>query len=203
MRHQGRALEALTIATEALDEADRCTWSDQSSATRLYARLERGRCLLELNQEEKGVVELRQVVDGQSLPTAYPRLGAHRSLVRAYRATGNLGAAKEHLRVCLDVAMGDSPNVVLRKVGAVAAAEELVRGSDETTMLASRVELERAWAMCFGGVAVEAVRASWIYRRCCSVDALPCSGATQVVQAVVEAHSDPRRAIRHPHPPSA
>jgi hypothetical protein len=98
------------------------------------------------------------VIAGQGLPAAYPRLGAHRSLARLLALRGEETQASLHLRFCVEIAARPGP-LLLRRVGAVAAAEALLSGAP----VLSQRELEAAWEACFPGADREQVIRTWIY----------------------------------------
>lgn len=160
LRHQHRTDEALALADRASRQATEHGQHDQSGQTKLYALLERGRALLELDRLDEAVVALEEVVSGQQGLAAYPSLGARRSLVRAHRERGDLEAARKQLRACVEVALMPTEYLTLRKVGAVAAAEQLRAGRGS---MASETELLAAWFACFIGPPEPATIATWIY----------------------------------------
>ena len=127
---------------------------------RLYALLERGRALLELRRLDEAVETLGEVVAGQQGLAAYPSLGARRSLVRVHRERGDVETARSQLRACVEVAKMQSEYLTLRKVGAIAAAEQLAAG---TGSLMPETELLAAWFGCFTEPPDAATIATWIY----------------------------------------
>lgn len=158
LRHLGRPREALDLADWALDVAVSNPRHRQGASTRLYALLERGRALLDLGLLEEAVVSLEQVTH-QGQIASYPSLGARRSLVKAYRALGQRESARTQLQICTDVALDDSGPETLRKVGAVAAAEDL---KNDTPLLPVE-QLEAAWTACFREATSNDVLQRWIY----------------------------------------
>ncbi len=159
LRHARRAPEALELTRRALAETERsAARSDMAETTALYLHLERGRCLAALGQPADAARDFERVIAGQSLPAAYPRLGAHRLLAGLLALGGHADEARAHLRVCLEVAAGSGTST-LRRVGAVAAGEALLSG----TPLLPVWELEAAWEAGFPGVDREQVLRTWIY----------------------------------------
>jgi hypothetical protein len=160
LRRAGHAEDALSLTREALAEAERCADQWEIAGTTInYLHLERGRALAELDRLADAERALGLVVDAQDHPAAYPRLGAHRSLADVHRRLGRADEARDHLRICVTIAVGTEPPT-LRRVGAVAAGEALASGSP---LLAAR-DLENAWAACFSPEVdrAEALR-TWIY----------------------------------------
>lgn len=160
LRHAGRAAEALELIREALAVAERYAerW-DVAETTALYLHLERGRALAGLGRLRDAALDLEHVVRNQDPAAAYPRLGAHRSLVDVLARLGDADEARKHLRVCVNIALGDERQT-LRRVGGVAAAEALLA---ERPLL-SALDLEAAWAACFpADVDRGHVLRTWIY----------------------------------------
>jgi tetratricopeptide (TPR) repeat protein len=164
LRLMGRSEAAVELASLALAEAQSLQDQfDAAKTTIAFARLERGRALEALGRYAEAAVELEQVVAINRSAESYPRLGAERSLASVFRAASKLDEARAHLVVCKRVARGDAP-LTLRKVGAVAAAEELrsAHRAGRPTMLPHR-DLQDAWDACFGDAKVDDVLRTWIY----------------------------------------
>lgn len=161
LRCAGRAEDALSLIHEALAEAERSTRWESAETTATYLHLERGRALATLGRLADAEHALALVVGAQDRPAAYPRLGAHRSLAAVLRRLDRADEARDHLRVCVGVAIATGTALpTLRRIGAVAAGEDLASGSP---LLAAR-DLEDAWAAGFSpGIDRAEVLRTWIY----------------------------------------
>lgn len=164
LRLQGKAEQALTVATSALHGAEAAQLRTATAKSTIsYASLERGRALQSLGRVDEAAFALENVVAVHASVASYPRLGGHRSLASVHRAAGRLDQAREHLDVCRHVARSADP-LTLRRVGAVAAAEELRAAECEVRpTLLPRHDLEDAWKACFGDADVDHVLRTWVY----------------------------------------
>ena len=159
LRRGGHPKDALVVAQEALAETERSSSWRIAQTTAIYLRLERGRILADLGRLEDALQDFESVQRSQDNAAAYPRLGAHRSVVEVLVRLGRSTEATSHLRTCLEVALGRGSDT-LRRVGAVAAGEALLRND----ALLPREELEAAWQAGFSSTDdVERVVRSWVY----------------------------------------
>ncbi len=164
LRMAGRAEDALGFADDALSLAgEHADGSDSARTSVAYARLERGRALEALGRLDEAVADLSRVVEANVDEESYPALGGRRSLVSTLREAGRVDEAREMLLICERVARGTA-SLTLRKVGAVAAAEELrtARRAGEGTLLPSS-DLEAAWRECFADASANDVLRTWVY----------------------------------------
>jgi len=132
LRLMQRPADALAVVDRAL------AWLDAagrrravSSKTRDFLMLERGRCLLAVDAPHDAHGAFVRVVDTQSRDGDYPRLGAVRGLVVAYRRTGRGAEARELGARCREVALALAAGSTLGRVAAVSAGEAFADGDAE------------------------------------------------------------------------
>jgi tetratricopeptide (TPR) repeat protein len=144
VRRQGRALDALAIADEAIKAAERAS-NFQSNVTSIaYLELERGRCLAELGRHDEAVIAFERVCGAYRTDHDYPRPAALRGLASSLRALGHSQRADDELRRCLAVAVEGS--TIIRPVAALAAADVLLSNAETSCPLS---DLQDAWASAF------------------------------------------------------
>ncbi len=164
LRHAGRPDEALSAADLALNHAESESDFEGAQSTRPYALLERSRALGALGHAESALASLTEVIGTERLSHRYPRLGAHRTLAAVYRELGRFAEAEDHLRICWAVAGDMGFGKTARKVGAVAAAEELAHAaSTRRRPCIAADELEPRWRALFGDGPRDVVLKTWIY----------------------------------------
>ncbi len=165
LRLLGHADQALALVSSAAELARELEPRYEAMATTLsFLTLELGRALAELGRHDEAIAALESLIEPGVPPAKYPRLGAHRTLASLSRKAGRVGEGHDHLLACWAVALDGSHGMTARKVGAVAAAEELLEARREgrAPALAPK-EVEAVWAECFGSAPMERVVRFWIY----------------------------------------
>ena len=130
LRHAGRAEEAtsqIRTALVALEGPQR--WA-MLETTRLYAKLELGRCLLASGKAREALTHFHDVVRGQRSDEQHPRISALRGIAAAYRQLGDAGNVTPVRDRCARVACGQHERLV-RLLGAMAIGDALVAGDLE------------------------------------------------------------------------
>ncbi len=158
LRRLGRLGEAFAAIEHALKRLEELPKFDTREMTKLYALLERGRIHVAVGRDIEAVADLERVRRTQGETTAYPGLGALRSLVGLLKRLGRLDEARAHLEACARVANAKQTTNVAR-IAAVAVGEELL---SEGPML-PREQLQRIWQDVFGEAAHATVVRSWFY----------------------------------------
>jgi len=158
-----RPVEALATVDRALGWLDTLAQHRAvSTKTRDFLLLERGRCQLALDAPRDARVAFEHVLGAQLRDTDYPRLGAVRGLLIAYRRAGQTKEADECRTRLHAVASSPEAAPTLRRVAAVAAGEALVDGDTETFE-----RLRAAWVQHFPEAtdddAIRAVLALQVY----------------------------------------
>lgn len=163
LRKAGRATEALEVLDCAFEAIDRLSEYNLSYTTRLYAELERGRCLLQLGEVSRALDAFDICCRGQRGASDYPRLGALRGRAIGLRMQGRVEEADAIVQDCLAVARKEGDKL-LGRVAAVAAGETIASG------LACAIEprvLGEVWEASFHSpasrAAVDRVLSTWIY----------------------------------------
>lgn len=165
LRLLGRLEEAMALVAAALESTVELEDRYESMrTTRAFLALEHGRVLAASGHVAEAIAVVETLVEPDGSPAKYPRLGAHRTLAGLMRRAGQLGAAHDHLLACWSVALDGSQGLTARKVGAVAAAEELLEARSEgrAPMLPPDA-LAAVWAKCFRAAPMERVVRLWIY----------------------------------------
>lgn len=147
LRLLGRHDEALAVVTRALEWlATRAARKEVSAKTRIFLRLEQGRCLLALGRPAEAVAPLEEVERAQLHDRDYPRLGAVRGLVVAFRRLGRGEASQHALSRCVEVASSQQVGPAIARVAAVVAAEALA-DQDLAAWAYARPVWERHWGV--------------------------------------------------------
>ncbi len=165
LRLAGRPLAALEMAQLAHDSADiAAKVSTAASSTLAYADLEKARALEVLGRFEDAAVLLQRLVTTGASHRHYPRLGAHRTLARVFRAQGRLPEADDHRRLCWDVACDEGQGITARKLGLVAACEELDHAaSTQREPMISSGEVEALASVLLGTASRAHTLKTWVY----------------------------------------
>lgn len=167
LRHAGRPTEALTVIDEAIAQnAHHLVSTRVARVTEHYLRLERGRVLLELGSFDDAERDLLAVMPGSSI-TAYPRLGAERSLVRLGVRAGHHARALEAFRRCAAAAselVAAGVATTIARVAAVGIGEGLctLRVAEAEREDAARL-YERAFGAPLTEDGVSRISTMWIF----------------------------------------
>lgn len=155
---------ALVMADLALHAADAALDFDAARSTKPYALLERARALLALRRLDAAVPVLVEIIAAEQTSHRYPRLGAHRTLARVLRELGRLAEAEDHLRCCWEVTSAGVLPKTARRLGAVAALEEIEHAtSNGRRPFISSETVDSHWFELFGNASRSSVLATWVY----------------------------------------
>ena len=164
LRHAERLEEALRFAELAQRAAETAANYEAARSTRPYACLERARVLMALGRPVEAVPFLGEVIGAGDGPHRYPRLGAHRTLATVYCQLGRLAEAEDQLRPCWEVARDSRHGKTARRLGVVAAAEEIEDASATGRRpLIPTESVDSVWTELFGDAQRRDVLKTWIY----------------------------------------